>query len=380
MVDRVPVKAVIVSGSVTGLAEYAAGDTVPVANGGTGASTVAGIKTALDIANVTDSAVAGKLPLTGGSAAAMTGNLYINKGAPTAFLQKTGNLQEAAIYAYQGTNPRWGLALGDASSETGSNAGCDFALYRYADNGSFLGTAMSIIRSTGVVTFNNAVQTSSNVYAALGFSALGTANNWVARSTSYQIEGSYRTVYGVSMDSTGDTANLRAWHNPGVESFVRLSVGGSGHYMQVNNSGVGIFTGGYGGTSDQRVKYDNQRITGALDKVDQLHGYTFIRADMYGMKGKMPRRAGLIAQDVLKVLPEAVFVPENYNAEKWQGDLLALESAGVIGLLVEAVKEQRAEVKALRAEVALLRLGANATGAVDATVKAVTSPLKLTSP
>lgn len=42
MADRTPVKATVVSGVATGLAEFAAGDTVPVASGGTGTTTSTG--------------------------------------------------------------------------------------------------------------------------------------------------------------------------------------------------------------------------------------------------------------------------------------------------------------------------------------------------
>jgi hypothetical protein len=376
MVDRVPVKAVITSGSATGLAEYATGDTVPVANGGTGTNTVAGIKTALGIAAVTDAAVAAKFDKTGGN---LTGGVTIlpASGSAVLNLRKAASASEAGIYGFTGASVRWGLALGDASAESGNNAGSIFSLYRYSDTGAFLGAVLQARRTDATVTAIGPLETGATMYAVSGFSAPGIqANGWLARTTSYYVEGNYRTVLGMTLESIGDTANIRAWHNPGVESFVRISVGGTGHYAQFGNNGYAGFTGGYGGTSDQRVKYDNQRIENALDKVDQLHGYTFIRQDMADKQGRMPRRAGLIAQDVLKVLPEAVMVPANYDAEKWRGDLLSLEAAGVLGLLVEAIKEQRAEVKALRAEVALLRLGSDATAPVDATVKGATGLLK----
>ncbi len=57
MADRNPVKATIVSGAATGLAEFATGDTVGISAGGTGATTVAGIKTTLSISTVTDDSV-----------------------------------------------------------------------------------------------------------------------------------------------------------------------------------------------------------------------------------------------------------------------------------------------------------------------------------
>ena len=48
---------------------------------------------------------------------------------------------------------RWGL-YADATAETGSNAGSDFAIDRYADNGGLLGTALTINRATGFTTIH----------------------------------------------------------------------------------------------------------------------------------------------------------------------------------------------------------------------------------
>jgi hypothetical protein len=52
---------------------------------------------------------------------------------------------------------RW--AIGNVDTETGSNAGNNFAIYRYADNGSLLGSspALQITRSNGLVTINQAL-------------------------------------------------------------------------------------------------------------------------------------------------------------------------------------------------------------------------------
>lgn len=88
--------------------------------------------------------------------------------------------------------------------------------------------------------------------------------------------------------------------------------------------------------SDMNLKKDLVRIEGALDKVSGLTGYTFtrIRDDV--------RSVGLIAQDVEKVLPEAVY---------YDGDHLGLAYGNMVGLLVEAIKELREEVKELRAKI-----------------------------
>ena len=52
--------------------------------------------------------------------------------------------------------------------------------------------------------------------------------------------------------------------------------------------------------SDERLKKDIEKIEGALDKVDQINGYTFV----YNNDGK--KSAGVIAQELEKVLPSAV--------------------------------------------------------------------------
>ena len=78
--------------------------------------------------------------------------------------------------------------------------------------------------------------------------------------------------------------------------------------------------------SDRRLKSKIERIEGALDKVCALSGYTFMMNDKPS--------TGLIAQEVLEVLPEAV-----HGSEETQ---YSLAYGNMIGLLVEAVKELRA--------------------------------------
>ncbi len=58
---------------------------------------------------------------------------------------------------------------------------------------------------------------------------------------------------------------------------------------------------------------------------------------------------GLIAQDVAEVLPEAVQGSEE--------DAYSVNYSMMVPLLIEAVKEQQAEIEALRREVSELRNG-----------------------
>lgn len=161
--------------------------------------------------------------------------------------------------------------------------------------------------------------------------------------------GVYRFRVFSGFDSLGVDVQQYAEHSPG--SYVILNTLVSDKMFSMNGiTGAGSSPGGWTSTSDQRVKHDRRVIENALDKVEQLTGYTYSRSDMETPEGGMLRRAGLIAQDVLKVLPETVTIPANYNLETGEGGLLGLSMDGCIGLLVNAVKELRAEVKALKAE------------------------------
>lgn len=84
--------------------------------------------------------------------------------------------------------------------------------------------------------------------------------------------------------------------------------------------------------SDIRLKTNIERIENALDKVCQLSGYT------YDMNDK--RRTGVIAQEVEKVLPEVVQDREDGYKTVAYGNM--------IGLLIEAIKELKEEIKGIK--------------------------------
>ncbi|BEN06011.1 tail fiber domain-containing protein [Serratia marcescens] len=94
-------------------------------------------------------------------------------------------------------------------------------------------------------------------------------------------------------------------------------------------------------TSDRDLKNNIQKIDGALYKVQQLNGVTFNwKKDGYPS-------AGVIAQDVMEVLPECIASQINPITEERN---YAVEYPGLIGLLVEAVKELSMKVEALENE------------------------------
>lgn len=93
--------------------------------------------------------------------------------------------------------------------------------------------------------------------------------------------------------------------------------------------------------SDKRLKKDIQTIENALWRVNQLTGCTFTY-----LKDNR-KSAGLIAQDVEKVLPSAVIDTDAvFHGEEGE-TYKTLQYDQVIGLLVEAVKELTAKVEEL---------------------------------
>ena len=99
--------------------------------------------------------------------------------------------------------------------------------------------------------------------------------------------------------------------------------------------------------SDRRAKSDIKVIENALEKVESLSGNTY---ELHNTSGGTTRSAGLIAQEVQEILPEAV---TQDNEE--DGGMLRLNYNSVIALLVESIKELSAEVKELKAEIEELK-------------------------
>ena len=82
-------------------------------------------------------------------AATVGGNLTVNGGQ--SIVQSGAAGSSRFSYSKTGTLARWGYgATGDA--EAGSNAGSNFAVYRFDDTGAYLSAPLSISRATGTVT------------------------------------------------------------------------------------------------------------------------------------------------------------------------------------------------------------------------------------
>ena len=93
--------------------------------------------------------------------------------------------------------------------------------------------------------------------------------------------------------------------------------------------------------SDIRMKTNLEKIGSALDKVSSINGYTY---NMQGVSYSGERQAGVIAQELKEVLPEAVVTDEN--------GYYAVRYTNIIPLLIEALKEEKSNREKLEERLA----------------------------
>ena len=176
----------------------------------------------------------------------------------------------------------------------------------------------------------------TGVTAGSGISGGGTSGTvTVSHADTSNLNGNY----GISGNTGGNV----------VQSFV-ITSDTYGHVTNLTSASTNLdnrytkpnttvtFTtvnaGTFNTTSDERAKEGITPITGALDKVQQLGGYSFT------LKQTDEKSSGVIAQEVQKVMPELV-------QEDAEG-LLSVQYGNMVGLLIEAIKEQQTQIDELK--------------------------------
>ena len=139
-------------------------------------------------------------------------------------------------------------------------------------------------------------------------------------------DGHIRLKYSTNSHSHYGTRDYHLFYNS--SGYNNFSLDGSGNAIFGGNVTA------YGSLSDEKLKENIEVIPNALQKVKALKGVNF----NYKKDGK--RSTGLIAQDLQKVLPEAVYTTEDVETKE---ENLAINYGIVIGLLVEAIKELESE-------------------------------------
>ncbi|EIK5540445.1 tail fiber domain-containing protein [Salmonella enterica] len=134
------------------------------------------------------------------------------------------------------------------------------------------------------------------------------------------------------------TTSFDVFNPAGGVVEARLNVGNA--FFMYSSNGTAQATS-WVSTSDQRLKSNIEVITGSLDKLKTLTGYTYDkRSDLTPTEHTYTtHEAGLLAQEVQKVLPEAV-------SSMGDDEILAVNSYAVQALQINATKELDAKVEA----------------------------------
>jgi len=228
----------------------------------------------------------GARPLYGTTGPNYDQNNLPNTGAQTN-LYYTGALDQLTV---ENVSVEGGITLGGVTNTTWPGGG-----------GSFDGTATNTV-STGTIVFNDGA-----------LLQLGT--------------GGDIDIYD---SGTGAYIDCVATH----DLFIRE--GTSTRFTF--DTGVGDFTasGSINSLSDRRVKENIETITGALDKVLAIRGVS------YNKIGSERHEVGVIAQEVEQILPEVVTTSEDETGTK------SVSYGNIVGVLVEAIKELKAEIEELK--------------------------------
>lgn len=115
-------------------------------------------------------------------------------------------------------------------------------------------------------------------------------------------------------------------------SNVEAFDGGDAVDAHIRGAGLQV-DGSVSELSDARFKEEIQPIDDALKKIGEINGYTFLR------HGDTERSTGVVAQEVQKVLPEAV---------KDSPSGLSVQYGNLAGLLIEGIKELKGEIETLK--------------------------------
>jgi hypothetical protein len=296
----------------------------------------------------------GFLSLVSGGSSKLTilsaGNVGIGTTTPSAKLQVAGDIKSNGNLVYHAGN----LSVGDGGL---TQKNFTTTLKNKLDGIATSANNYSHPTSAG----NKHIPTSGASGQFLKYSSSGTAVWASDNNTTYSANASYgTTLSGTEIRLHSDrrqnstTADIYSgnthdftfydasvgirWYTAGYEEM-RLENDGDLH---VDGDVVAYSTT----VSDERLKENIQPIGDALSKVSQLNGCTFT----YTADGK--ESAGLIAQDVEKVLPSAVSEKElplkKDDGEKYK----VLQYDQTIGLLVEAIKELSAKVEELESKTA----------------------------
>jgi hypothetical protein len=308
-----------VTGTLTGNATNVNG-TVAINNGGTGGSSASAARSNLGL---------GTIATQNASAVAITGGTISGLGTAMA-IADGGTGATSANQARSNLGVQIGSDVQPFSNElTGISAATNTGIY--------VRTAAASVTQRSVVTNGNGI--------------VVTNGNGIAGNMSVDLPSSASPVLtGITITGTGSIATLSVSGNSTLTGTLSVAAGvttmnSSGiNTSNINASGyitaVGNITGYY---SDDRLKTKLGKIENALDKLCSLEGFYFEAnqtAQDLGYTAK--QEVGVSAQSVQVVLPEVV------GPAPIDPQYLTVDYARMMPLVIEAIKELRAEIQALK--------------------------------
>jgi hypothetical protein len=189
-------------------------------------------------------------------------------------------------------------------------------------------TAVSLESSGSCITAYGAnTSTYGTLRLRYAFSNGGTTNGLTLRGSNGCI--------GIAVDSP--TYQIQATSNANDLAYFYQTSTGNGVYLPLGNNS-------WSAASDERLKDIIEPITDAANKVSTLRAVI----GKYKTDEECARRPFIIAQDVQKVLPEAV--DDAPNKDEDGKPMMGVQYTNLIPLLVAAIKELTARIEKLEAK------------------------------
>ena len=203
--------------------------------------------------------------------------------------------------------------------------------------GAVTGTATSttnIPNLTGDITSANTATTLATVNSNVGTFGNGTSIPTITVNAKGLITGVTTTAVTSGTTITDDTSTNATRYLPftSATSGSISAANVSSTKLTFNPSTGTLSATDFNSTSDISLKDNIQTIVNPLDKIIKLNGVTF------NWKENQKPSIGVIAQELEKVLPELVT----------QGEVKSVNYNGIIGVLIEAIKELKKEIEDLK--------------------------------
>ena len=223
-----------------------------------------------------------------------------------------------------------------------------YTIWHAGNDGAGSGLDADTLDGVESVNFMGRVGTYWNVNNWLQFSS--THGLYYPNNNSYHVylDGAYLRIQN-SANSNGikiitNNSSQRGFLYADNGSNIGLLNSGGSWSLKCDNSGNVTATGNVTAYSDLRIKENIRTVDNALDKVQSMRGVYFDRKDT----GKAS--VGVIAQEIEQILPEVVETQDTRTDENKDGlsDLKTVSYGNIVGVLIEAIKELRAEVAELK--------------------------------